>query len=148
MYEEGEGGLPKNAAKARELYLLSANQGFDKAQLEVGIAYEVGDGVPRSRERAIKMLRLSGLGNGIAGILADHGTPASFASIAALGAYLKHLRDIENVRLAARINATTGGNNSGECDMGCSARRLQAAHEFEVWQHQSGTGTGGERRNY
>jgi TPR repeat protein len=148
MYEEGEGGLPKNVAKARELYLLSANQGFDKAQLEVGIAYEVGDGVPRSRERAINMLRASGLGNNIASILAEPGTPARFANIDALGAYLKKLRDIENARQNAAINAATRGSDSGECDLGCTMRRLQAAHEFEVWQHQAGVGTGGERRNY
>ena len=41
MYEEGEGGLRKDPAKARQLYLLSANQGYYKAQMEVGFAYEV-----------------------------------------------------------------------------------------------------------
>ena len=43
MYEEGEGGLPKNVTKARELYALSARQGFDKAQMVTGIAYEFGN---------------------------------------------------------------------------------------------------------
>ena len=47
MYEEGEGGLPKDRFKANQLYLGSANQGYDKAQLIIGMAYEVGDGVPR-----------------------------------------------------------------------------------------------------
>ena len=52
MKEEGDGGLSEDRAKARQVYLLIANQCFDKAQLEVGMAYEVGEGVPRSRERA------------------------------------------------------------------------------------------------
>jgi len=44
MYEEGEGGLPKDPAKATELYIKSANQGFDMAQEAIGIQYELGEG--------------------------------------------------------------------------------------------------------
>ena len=126
MYEEGEGGLKKDRAKARELYLLSANQGFDKAQMEVGLAYEVGDGVPRSRERAIQMLRASGLGRGIANILAAKQTPARFANLDALGAYLKKLADIENAKVAARAAAANGGNN-GSPGLGQIIDRINAA---------------------
>ena len=125
MYEEGDGGLQKNRAKARELYLLSANQGFDKAQMEVGMAYEVGDGVPRSRERAIQMLRASGLGIGIAGVLSSRQTPARFADLQALGAYIKRLADIENAKVAARIRASLPPSNDSDSLTAILARREQ-----------------------
>ena len=104
MYEEGDGGLPKDRAKARELYIKSARQGFDKAQMELGIAYEVGDGVPRNRPQAIALLRQSGLGVNIAAVLAAPGTPARFNDINALGNYLRKLRDDETARSTAAAN--------------------------------------------
>jgi len=107
MYEEGEGGLPKDRVKANQLYLASANQGYDKAQLIIGMAYEVGDGVPRSRSRAIQMLRASGLGVNIASVLASPQTPARFANFAELGGYIRKLAEIENAKLNARIAASS-----------------------------------------
>ena len=140
MYEEGDGGLKKDRAKARELYLLSANQGFDKAQMEVGMAYEVGDGMPRSRERAIQMLRASGLGKGIANVLASKETPARFADLQALGAYLKKLADIENAKVAARAAASTQGYGSANPGLGQIIDRINAAREYTNWSRRSEPG--------
>lgn len=132
MLEEGEGGLKKDRAKARQLYLLSANQGFDKAQMEVGMAYEVGDGVPRSRERAIQMLRASGFGKGIANVLASKETPPRFTDLAALGAYLKKLADIENAKVAARVaRSTPQAYGSGN-----PIDRINAAREYQNWSRR------------
>jgi hypothetical protein len=141
MYEEGDGGLKKDRAKARELYLLSANQGFDKAQMEVGMAYEVGDGVPRSRERAIQMLRASGLGKGIANVLASKQTPARFADLQGLGAYLKKLADIENAKVAARAAASMPqAYGSGNPGLGQTIDRINAAREYTNWSRRSEPG--------
>jgi uncharacterized protein len=56
MYEEGEGGLPKDARKAAELYAASARQGFDQAQFALGLSYEFGEGVSRNRQTALYWL--------------------------------------------------------------------------------------------
>jgi len=55
IYEEGEGGLPRDKRKATELYLASAKQGFDKAELVVGVGYLVGDGLPNDRRQSISL---------------------------------------------------------------------------------------------
>jgi hypothetical protein len=140
MYEEGDGGLKKDRAKARELYLLSANQGFDKAQMEVGMAYEVGDGVPRSRERAIQMLRASGLGKGIANVLASKQTPARFADLQGLGAYLKKLADIENAKVARAAASMPQAYGSGNPGLGQTIDRINAAREYTNWSRRSEPG--------
>jgi TPR repeat protein len=58
MYEEGEGGLPRDPRKAGQLYLASARQGFDRAELIVGVNYLTGDdGLPNDRQQAIGWLR-------------------------------------------------------------------------------------------
>jgi TPR repeat protein len=137
MYEEGDGGLTRDRQKARDLYLLSANQGFDKAQMEMGMAYEVGDGVPRSRPRAIQMLRASGLGNGIANILSSTQTPAQFASVQALGAYVRRLADEENAKAAARAATSNGGNGPG---LGQTIDRINAAREYTNWTRRNEPG--------
>ncbi|HLJ49213.1 MAG TPA: hypothetical protein VKU01_24540 [Bryobacteraceae bacterium] len=87
MYEEGEGGLPQDLHKATELYIKSANQGFDRAQIALGIQYELGQEVPRSRTKAIELLRASDDQDGkwIAGVLANPRTPARFADPKAFG---------------------------------------------------------------
>jgi len=138
MYEEGDGRLKKDRIKARELYLLSANQGYDKAQMEMGMAYEVGDGVPRSRARAIQMLRASGLGKGIANVLASKQTPAQFANMQALGAYIRRLADEENARAArAAAPIQQGGGSPG---LGQTIDRINAAREYTNWSRRSEPG--------
>jgi TPR repeat protein len=98
MYEEGEGGLPKDQAKATALYMKSANQGYDKAQLALGICYEFGESVPRDRSKAIALIRQSGLAREIADVLANPQTPKSFPSEAAFAAYLNDLRRAQMAR--------------------------------------------------
>ena len=131
MYEEGEGGLPKNEKKAMELYEKSAAQGFDKAQLMMGVDYELGDGVPRSRPRAIQYLRASG-GQGvfIAQVLANPHTPARFANARAFGDYLAR---IENAEFAASWRKATGayGHSGG---LGCVACKML----YGKWQESGG----------
>ena len=123
MYEEGDGGLPKDRAKATELYIRSANQGFDKAQMALGIAYELGDCVPRSRPKAIALIRESGEGNEIASVLANPRTPARFANAAALGAYLRSLR---NAQIAASWALAMSQLRGGETNQSRNAERWEA----------------------
>ena len=106
MYEEGEGGLPRDARRAGQLYLASARQGFDKAELMVGVDYLTGDdGLPNDRQQAIGWLRKAARDSPFARdllvVLSDRSAPATFANLAALGAYLRKLRDQEMARIAA-----------------------------------------------
>jgi hypothetical protein len=110
MYLEGEGGLPKDLAKGTELLIKSANQGFGKAQLALGISYEFGEGVPRDRAKAIALIRQSGLADDIASVLANPRTPKSFANEDAFGAYLASLR---NAQIAAAWAQSRSSHGSG-----------------------------------
>jgi TPR repeat protein len=122
MYHEGVGGLPKDGAKATELYIKSANQGFDRAQMSLGIAYEVGQYVPRSRPKAIALLRQSGdFGSSIADVLADPRTPARFANEDALGNYFASLRDAQIAAAWAQAHPW----NSGSCGLFCQINRKE-----------------------
>jgi hypothetical protein len=112
MYEEGEGGLPKDLAKATELYIKSANQGFDLAQEAIGIQYELGEGVPRNRPKAIALLRASGDAQWLADVLANPRTPARFADERAFGNYLASLRNAEFAASWAKAQASFGGASS------------------------------------
>lgn len=88
LYEAGQGGLPKNEAKAIELYTQSAHQGFDLAQEALGIAYELGTGVPRSRPKALELLRQSGQAGGdLLAMLQDPHIPQHFDNEAAMNRY-------------------------------------------------------------
>jgi hypothetical protein len=130
MYEEGDGGLPKDRAKATELYIKSARQGFDKAQMVMGLAYEVGEGVSRSRPQAIALLRESGLGVNIAAVLSARDTPARFADLNALGRYLRKLRDDETARSTANANARLGSAGTG-------AYQEYFNHNSDYWRQRN-----------
>ena len=88
MYEEGEGGLPRDPRKAGQLYMASARQGFDKAELIVGVNFLTGDdGFPNDREQAIAWLRKaaaqdSPFARDLLIVLSDRSAPASFANVA------------------------------------------------------------------
>jgi hypothetical protein len=110
MYLEGEGGLRKDVAKATDLLMKSANQGFDKAQLALGISYEFGEGVPRDRAKAIALIRQSGLSNEIASVLSNPKTPKSFANEDAFSAYLNSLRSAQIAAAWAQSRASRPWN--------------------------------------
>ena len=84
MYFEGDGGLSKDPAKATQLLIKSANQGFGQAQYAIAFQYEVGDGVPRDRQKAIALFRASGDGEWIADALADRQGAGAFRERACL----------------------------------------------------------------
>lgn len=107
MYLEGDGGLPKDLAKGTELLIKSANQGYDKAQFAVGIAYEFGEGVPRSRAKAIALIRQSGKWDELADILANPRTPKSFANEDAFGAYLRGIRSAQAAAMWAQMRPSS-----------------------------------------
>lgn len=113
MYLEGEGGLPKDMGKATDLLFESAAQGFDKAQLALGISYEFGEGVPRNRTKAIALIRKSGLSNEIASVLENPRTPKSFANEDAFGAYLSSLRNAQIAAAWAQSRASRGSFSKG-----------------------------------
>jgi TPR repeat protein len=113
MYLEGEGGLPKDMGKATDLLFKSADQGFDKAQLALGISYEFGEAVPRNRAKAIALIRKSGLSDEIASVLENPRTPKSFASEDAFGAYLNGLRNAQVAAAWAQSRASRGSFSKG-----------------------------------
>jgi TPR repeat protein len=141
MYEEGEGGLPRDPRKAGQLYLASARQGFDKAELIVGVNYLTGDdGLPNDRQQAIGWLRKaaaqdSPFARDLLVVLSDRSAPASFANIAALGAYLTRLRNQEMARIATRSGGYRQDTNV--------VARINAAREMTAWNASRGAGNGG-----
>jgi TPR repeat protein len=141
MYEEGEGGLPRDPRKAGQLYLASARQGFDKAELIVGVNYLTGDdGLPNDRQQAIEWLRKaaaqdSPFARDLLIVLSDRSAPASFANIAALGAYLTRLSNEEMARNAARSGGYRQDTNV--------VARINAAREMTAWNASRGAGNGG-----
>ncbi len=58
LYETGQ-GVPKDAAKAIELYRKAAEQGHAGAQYALGFDYESGRGVPQDHVQAAKWFRLA-----------------------------------------------------------------------------------------
>lgn len=133
MYEAGEGGLPQNQQKANELYSKSANQGFDKAFTSLGLNYELGDGLPRNRPRAIAYLRRGGgIGVFIANVLSDPHTPARFANEAAFDAYLTR---IMNAQAAASWRKAMAPYTHGG-----GVRCVLCAVKYGAWKASGGGG--------
>jgi hypothetical protein len=141
MYEEGEGGLPRDKRKATELYLASAKQGFDKAELVVGVGYLVGDGLPNDRRQSIFWLQKANaqgaqLAHDLLIILSDRTAPQQFANMNELLSYLNKLRAAEMARIAARSNLEFHPDNN-------VVARINAAREFNQWKAERGAGNGG-----
>jgi TPR repeat protein len=92
MYRLGEGGLPRDDRRAIDLYTRSARQDFEPANLALGVDYELGEGIPRSRSQAIRYLQRAGAdGTFLADALASGTSPARFDGALALGNYLTQL---------------------------------------------------------
>jgi Cu/Ag efflux protein CusF len=132
MYLEGEGGLPKDLAKGTDLLIKSANQGYSKAQLAVGIAYEFGEGVPRDRAKAIALIRQSGEWNELADILADPRTPKSFANEDAFGAYLASIRNAQFAAAWAQARRPSQGYDGNAIGVMNAAKQRRAESERNV----------------
>src|SRR5580704_12843282 len=128
MYQEGEGGLPHDDAKATELLIKSANQGFYKAQYALAFQYELGDGVPRSRPKAIELFRSSGDGIRIAEALADPKAPARFTDMIAFARYLASLRNLEEAASWQQYLNTLPKDGGGCHDAGCALHNFNLAH--------------------
>jgi TPR repeat protein len=129
MYLDGEGGLPKDLAKATDLLMKSAAQGYDKAQLALGISYEFGEGVRRDRGQAIALIRKSGLADDIAAVLADPRTPKSFAGEDQFAAYLTNLRNAQLAAQWAQIRASRPGAQGGFNPAGAAEDARRRARE-------------------
>jgi Cu/Ag efflux protein CusF len=123
MYQEGEGGLPKDDGKATELMIKSANQGYFKAQYALAFQYELGDGVTRSRPKAIELFRASGDGIRIAEALADPHAPAKFADMIAFARYLSSIRNAEEAASWQAYLNTLPKGGAG-CDANCQVHML------------------------
>jgi Cu/Ag efflux protein CusF len=141
MYQEGEGGLPKDDRKATELLTKSADQGFFKAQYALAFQYELGDGVPRSRPKAIELFRASGDGIAIADALADPKAPARFADMTAFARYLSSIRNAEEAASWQQYLNTLPKGGEGCHDAGCALHNYQ----MSVWRGQGGIDSGKPR---
>lgn len=142
MYEEGEGGLIRDRRKATELYLASAKQGFDKAELIVGVGYLTGDGLPNDRRQAIFWLQKaaaqgSSFARSLTIILADRSAPAQFANMDALSGYLLKLHEQEMARVAAASNKVAYLQDTNV------VARINAIRERNQYWADRGGGTGG-----
>jgi Cu/Ag efflux protein CusF len=138
MYQEGEGGLPKDDAKATELLIKSANQGYFKAQYALAFQYEIGDGVPRDRKKAIELFRASGDGIGIADALSDPKAPARFTDMIAFARYLSTLRNLEEAASWQQYLNTLPKNGGGCHDAACALH----GYQMDVWRGQGGIDSG------
>ncbi len=138
MYQEAEGGLPHDDRKATELMIKSANQGFFKAQYALAFQYEIGDGVPRSRPKAIELFRASGDGIGIANALADPKAPARFADMIAFARYLSNLRNLEEAASWQQYLNTLPKDGGGCHDAACALH----GYQMGVWRGQGGIDSG------
>jgi TPR repeat protein len=58
MYDEGE-GVPENNAEAVRWYRLAAEQGYARAQSNLGFMYSNGEGVPENNAEAVRWYRLA-----------------------------------------------------------------------------------------
>jgi Sel1 repeat-containing protein len=94
LYLKGEGGLPRDDRRAIELFTRSAAQGLEGANLVLGVDYELGDGIARSRSQAIAyFLRAGGDGLFAANALAGSDAPARLDGALALGNFLASIRN-------------------------------------------------------
>jgi TPR repeat protein len=142
MYEEGEGGLIRDRRTATDLYLASAKQGFDKAELMVGVGYLAGDGLPNDRRQAIFWLQKAAaqgasFARSLTIILADRSAPAHFANMNALSGYLLKLHQEEMARVAAASNKAAYMQDTNV------VARINATRERNQWMADRGGGTGG-----
>jgi hypothetical protein len=133
MYEEGEGGVPRNAAKAIALYRASAAQGFQQADLILAVDSELGEGLPRSRPNAIAYARLAGgeFGNLLVQVLSNPRTP-SFSDEMQLGRYLASVGHADFARSWAAAMAPYSKPGMG----GTSMERIR----IEQWGRSGGGG--------
>lgn len=145
MYEEGEGGLIRNQRKAIDLYQASGKQGFDKAELMLGVSYLTGDGLPNDRRQSIFWLQKASLGSTLARsllvILAGRAAPAQFANLDALAGYLAKLRQQEMARVAAASNSPAYLEDTNVVTN--VVARINATRELNQWRADHGSGTGG-----
>ena len=139
MYEEGEGGLPRDQQRANELYLASANKGFDKAQLAIGMSYEFGEGVGRNRAKAIDFIgQAAAQGEEHAVFLLPwlkNPTLPAFSTPAQMGQYIAD----RTARYYQAHASSGGGGNRPVSGMA----QVNAANEFSHWMAQRGAGNGG-----
>jgi len=59
MYDNGE-GIPENDAEAVKWYRKAADQGYAKAQYNLGVMYYSGDGVPENDVKFMIYAKKSG----------------------------------------------------------------------------------------
>jgi Sel1 repeat len=97
FYEHGTGGVSMDIAKAVRYYHQSAAQHWWQAEYSLGVDYELGVGVGRSRATAIQLLNRAaadgqdGLSQDLVAMLERADTPR-FATIDQMSAYLNSLR--------------------------------------------------------
>jgi hypothetical protein len=128
LYDDGE-VVPHNAALAMKYMTLSANQSYWVAEEWVALKYEIGNGVPRSRATAIRMLnKAAGDGNAqvplrIAGYLSHPSTPR-FANEADLAAAYQAQISKEYNKFYPGVGGV-GGVKFGPCSNGSSSTRAE-----------------------
>jgi hypothetical protein len=97
FYEHGTGGVSMDITKAVRYYQESAAQHWWQAEYSLGIDYELGVGVGRSRATAIQLLNRAaadgqdGLSQDLVAMLERSDTPR-FANLDQMAAYLNSLR--------------------------------------------------------
>jgi TPR repeat protein len=93
LYQDGEGGLPRDDRRAIELFTRSAAQGLEGANLVLGVDYELGDGIARSRSQSIAYFQRAGRdGLFAANALASGDAPARLDGALAFGNFLASIR--------------------------------------------------------
>jgi hypothetical protein len=58
MYDDGE-GVAQDYAEAVRLYRLAAEQGYARAQIDLGLMYGIGEGVTQDHDEEVRWLGLA-----------------------------------------------------------------------------------------
>ena len=127
MYVKGQ-GVPKDAAKALEMYQKAADAGSAQAMNEIGIIYREGEGVPIDLKRALMSFEEAALGGAPLG-----GLNAGFAHFLGQGTEASEINGYAWSSLSsldsARENMQIAINNLSEADLN---RAKQYAAELQA----------------
>jgi TPR repeat protein len=61
LIQKAEGGFVRDGAQAARLFKLAAEQGYIYSQCEIGLLYELGEGIAKDEAEAVKMYMLSAI---------------------------------------------------------------------------------------
>jgi TPR repeat protein len=132
-WEDGE-QLPADMRRAFPWYLASAQQGFGRAQMRVGLGYYFGDGVAQNKPLGLQWLRKAQASDyGPAGVFADilvnPSTPRNM-TFAQFSQYVARLQEVQNEKVLRIMMSGLGHTSHDQQGWQSKADALEAQHEY------------------